>query len=114
MPEGHVLHRLARTLNADFRSGPVEVTSPQGRFATEAALIDASVAKVTMQQNSDMRTISAVVGMWAAPTLVAGIYGMNFDIMPELHWALGYPMAIIIMILVVVGLWAWFRKNHWL
>ena len=52
--------------------------------------------------------------MWAAPTLVAGIYGMNFDIMPELHWALGYPMAIIIMIMVVVGLWAWFRKNHWL
>ena len=78
------------------------------------SLIDASVAKVTMQQNSDMRTISAVVGMWAAPTLVAGIYGMNFDIMPELHWALGYPMAIIIMIMVVVGLWAWFRKNHWL
>ena len=78
------------------------------------SLIDASVAKVTMQQNSDMRTISAVVGMWAAPTLVAGIYGMNFDIMPELHWALGYPTAIIIMILVVVGLWAWFRKNHWL
>ena len=78
------------------------------------SLIDASVAKVTMQQNSDMRTISAVVGMWAAPTLVAGIYGMNFDIMPELHWALGYPMAILIMILVVVGLWAWFRKNHWL
>ena len=78
------------------------------------SLIDASVAKVTMQQNSDMRTLSAVVGMWAAPTLVAGIYGMNFDIMPELHWALGYPMAITIMIMVVVGLWAWFRKNHWL
>ena len=78
------------------------------------SLIDASVAKVTMQQNSDMRTISAVVGMWAAPTLVAGIYGMNFDIMPELHWALGYPMAIVIMVLVVLGLWAWFRKNHWL
>ncbi|WP_087116836.1 Fpg/Nei family DNA glycosylase [Corynebacterium urinipleomorphum] len=42
MPEGHVLHRLARTLNADFRSGPVEVTSPQGRFAREASLIDGS------------------------------------------------------------------------
>lgn len=40
MPEGHVLHRLARTLNADFRSGPVEVTSPQGRFEAEASLID--------------------------------------------------------------------------
>lgn len=39
MPEGHVLHRLARTLNAEFRTGPVEVTSPQGRFAREASLI---------------------------------------------------------------------------
>ena len=42
MPEGHVLHRLARQLNAEFRSGPVEVTSPQGRFSTQAALIDGS------------------------------------------------------------------------
>ena len=42
MPEGHVLHRLARQLNAEFRSGPVEVTSPQGRFSREASLIDGS------------------------------------------------------------------------
>ncbi|WP_293773403.1 magnesium and cobalt transport protein CorA [uncultured Corynebacterium sp.] len=78
------------------------------------SLIDASVAKVSMQQNADMRTISAVVGMWAAPTLVAGIYGMNFDQMPELHWALGYPMSIAIMVGVVVVLWVWFKKNKWL
>ena len=42
MPEGHVIHRLARTLNADFRSGPLAVSSPQGRFATEAALVNDS------------------------------------------------------------------------
>ncbi len=78
------------------------------------SLIDASVAKVSMQQNADMRTISAVVGMWAAPTLVAGIYGMNFDKMPELHWAFGYPMSILIMVVVVGVLWAWFRKNKWI
>lgn len=78
------------------------------------SLIDASVAKVTMQQNADMRTISAVVGMWAAPTLVAGIYGMNFDKMPELHWAFGYPMAILIMVGVVVALFVWFRWNKWI
>ena len=58
--------------------------------------------------------LAAWAAILAVPTAIAGIYGMNFDIMPELHWALGYPMAIIIMILVVVGLWAWFRKNHWL
>ena len=78
------------------------------------SLIDASVAKISMQQNSDMRTISAVVGMWAAPTLVAGIYGMNFDIMPELHFAWGYYGAIGLMILVVAGMWWWFRRNNWL
>lgn len=79
-----------------------------------SSLLDASVAKVSMQQNSDMRTISAVVGMWAAPTLVAGIYGMNFDIMPELHFAWGYYGAIGLMILVVAGMWWWFRRNNWL
>ena len=67
-----------------------------------------------MQQNSDMRTISAVVGMWAAPTLVAGIYGMNFDVMPELHWAGGYFIALGLMVLVVAVMWWWFRRNHWL
>ncbi|OFN76319.1 MULTISPECIES: magnesium/cobalt transporter CorA [unclassified Corynebacterium] len=78
------------------------------------SLIDASVAKISMQQNSDMRTISAVVGMWAAPTLVAGIYGMNFDVMPELHFPWGYYGAIGLMILVVAGMWWWFRRNNWL
>ena len=78
------------------------------------SLIDASVAKVSMQQNSDMRTISAVVGMWAAPTLVAGIYGMNFDIMPELHFAWGYYGSLGLMVLVVAIMWWWFRRNHWL
>ncbi|MDO5031613.1 magnesium/cobalt transporter CorA [Corynebacterium sp.] len=78
------------------------------------SLIDASVAKVSMQQNSDMRTISAVVGMWAAPTLVAGIYGMNFDFMPELHTSWGYFMALGLMVLVVGAMWWWFRRNNWL
>ena len=78
------------------------------------SLIDASVAKINMQQNSDMRTISAVVGMWAAPTLVAGIYGMNFDVMPELHFPWGYYGAIGLMVLVVAGMWWWFRRNNWL
>ncbi|WP_288855446.1 magnesium/cobalt transporter CorA [uncultured Corynebacterium sp.] len=78
------------------------------------SLIDASVAKVSMQQNADMRTISAIVGMWAAPTMIAGIYGMNFDKMPELHWAWGYPFAVFLMVLVVAVLWFWFRKNKWL
>ncbi|WP_018295474.1 magnesium/cobalt transporter CorA [Corynebacterium lubricantis] len=79
-----------------------------------SSLLDASVAKVTMQQNTDMRTISAVVGMVAAPTLIAGIYGMNFDNMPELHWEFGYPMSLLLMLAFVLAMLWWFRRNNWL
>nr|WP_256478034.1 magnesium and cobalt transport protein CorA [Corynebacterium stercoris] len=78
------------------------------------SLLDASVAKVTMQQNVDMRTISAVVGMAAAPTLIAGIYGMNFEYMPELGSKWGYPATLLVMLLVMGAMLWWFRRNHWL
>ena len=58
---------------------------------------EAHIAQISIQQNDDMRRISAAVGLVAAPTLVAGIYGMNFDHMPELHWLFGYPMAMLLM-----------------
>lgn len=79
-----------------------------------SSLLDASVAKVSMQQNSDMRTISAVVGMAAAPTMVAGVYGMNFEYMPELAWKYSYPVVLSIMILTMALMYWWFRKNRWL
>nr|WP_231587637.1 magnesium/cobalt transporter CorA [Corynebacterium comes] len=78
------------------------------------ALIDASVAKITMQQNTDMRTISAVVGMAAAPTLIAGIYGMNFEHMPELEHRYGYYIALGLIALIVGVMFWWFRRNNWL
>ena len=48
------------------------------------------------------------------PTLIAGIYGMNFDHMPELHWTYGYPFAMALMIGVAAGLFALFKKSGWL
>ena len=54
-----------------------------------------------MRQNEDMRKISAYVAMAAVPTLIAGIYGMNFDHMPELRWELGYPVALALMASIV-------------
>jgi len=47
-------------------------------------------------------------------TLVAGVYGMNFDQMPELHWAWGYPFAVALMLGLGVGLWGVFKWRHWL
>lgn len=79
-----------------------------------SSLLDASVAKVSMQQNSDMRTISAVVGMAAAPTMIAGVYGMNFEYMPELGWKYSYPIVLLIMLVVMGLMYWWFRKNRWL
>ena len=63
------------------------------------AAFEAHLASISVQQNEDMRRISAGVGLVAMPTLVAGVYGMNFDHMPELHWTLGYPFALALMVL---------------
>ena len=54
-------------------------------------LVDAALAKITMQQNGDMRKITAWVAIVSVPTMVAGIYGMNFQYMPELTWHYGFP-----------------------
>lgn len=79
-----------------------------------SSLINAGVAMVSLRQNRDMRTISAVVGMAAVPTLIAGIYGMNFDNMPELHTEYGYFITLAFIALAVLVMWWWFRRNNWL
>jgi magnesium transporter len=76
--------------------------------------VHAALGKVAMQQNIDMRKISAWVAIAAVPTAVAGIYGMNFDHMPELHEEWGYPAALGLMFVVCVLLYRTFRHNHWL
>jgi magnesium transporter len=78
------------------------------------SLVQAALARVGMQQNNDMRKISAWAGIVAVPTLVAGIYGMNFKFMPELdeHW--GYPAVIGGMFTVCLLLFLNFRRQGWL
>jgi len=75
---------------------------------------DAHLARVSLQQNDDMRKISAGVALAAVPTLIAGVYGMNFVDIPELHWAFGYLYAITLMIVCVGGLYWFFKKSGWL
>ncbi|NCL73004.1 Cobalt/magnesium transport protein CorA [Rhodococcus sp. YH1] len=81
---------------------------------TLSTLVDAAIAKVTVQQNTDMRRISAWVAIAAVPTMIAGIYGMNFDNMPELHWEHGYFVVIGAIVAITVGLFVTFRRNKWL
>jgi magnesium transporter len=75
---------------------------------------DAHLARITVQQNDDMRKISAGVALAAAPTLIAGVYGMNFDHMPELRWELGYPLAVLLMFGISGVLYVLFKKSGWL
>jgi magnesium transporter len=75
---------------------------------------DALLASISVQQNDDMRKISAWVAIVAVPTMVAGIYGMNFDHMPELHWRYGYPLALALMAGACLVLYRMFKRSGWL
>jgi magnesium transporter len=75
---------------------------------------DAHLARISVQQNNDMRKISAGAALVVVPTLIAGIYGMNFDHMPELHWTYGYLWAMVLMVGASAGLLWFFKKSGWL
>ncbi|TDP93850.1 magnesium/cobalt transporter CorA [Labedaea rhizosphaerae] len=77
-------------------------------------LVDATLAKITLQQNTDMRKITAWAAILAVPTMIAGIYGMNFEDMPELKWKFGYPFIIAVILVACVVLYRIFRRNKWL
>ena len=78
------------------------------------SLVQAALARVGMQQNTDMRKISAWAAIAAVPTHVAGIYGMNFEFMPELKWHWGYPTVVAGMVAVCLVLYFNFRRVDWL
>lgn len=78
------------------------------------AALHANSSLIQVQQNTDMRKISAWVGIGAVPTMVAGIYGMNFDHMPELRWRYGYFIVVGLLVVVCGTLFRLFRKNEWL
>jgi magnesium transporter len=78
------------------------------------AALDANLALIQVQQNADMRKISAWVGIGAVPTMVAGIYGMNFENLPELQWKYGYFVVLGVLVAVSGVLFRMFRKNDWL
>ncbi|MBB2773243.1 magnesium/cobalt transporter CorA [Mycolicibacterium monacense] len=79
-----------------------------------SSLVQAALGKVAMQQNVDIRKISAWVAIAAVPTALAGIYGMNFDHMPELHSPWGYPAVLLVMLTICSLLYRTLRRNHWL
>jgi magnesium transporter len=73
-----------------------------------------TLTEASMDQNEEVKKISAWAAILFAPTLIGTVYGMNFDVMPELHWQLGYPMAIGLMGLVSVTLYGIFKRRRWI
>jgi magnesium transporter len=77
-------------------------------------ILDVNSILVNQRQNEDMKKVSGWAAIGLAPTVIGAIYGMNFDVMPELHWAFGYPMALILMALSGIILWLIFKKKNWM
>ncbi len=78
------------------------------------SILEAHLAQLSIRQNEDMRKISAWVAIAAIPTMIAGIYGMNFHYMPELSSRWGYPVILGIIFLACFGLFLFFRRRKWL
>jgi magnesium transporter len=99
----------------DIADHHARVTEQVGGFDDLlTSILQASLAQVGIQQNNDMRKISAWVAIAAVPTMIAGIYGMNFKHMPETGWLYGYPMVVLLMAVICLGLYRAFRRSGWL
>ena len=77
-------------------------------------VLSANLTRVSVRQNEDTRKISAWAAIIAVPTLVSGIYGMNFEHMPELTWTFGYPLALLAMAVACLLLYRRFKRVGWL
>ncbi len=72
------------------------------------------LAEISFAQNDQVKKISSWAAILFAPTLIGTVYGMNFDVMPELHWVAGYPFAVMLMLVVCCTLYVVFKRRDWL
>lgn len=77
-------------------------------------ILDVNSILVTQQQNEDMKKISGWAAVVVGPTLIGSIYGMNFDVMPELHWRFGYVYSLVLMVVVAAVIWLFFKRKKWM
>jgi magnesium transporter len=126
MPLALPLRRLAEgytplvpeQVRSYFRDVDDHLTTVSERVASFdellTTLVDATLAKISLQQNMDMRKITSWAAILAVPTMAVGVYGMNFDYMPETHWRYGYPLIMSVIVAACMVLYRIFRKNRWL
>lgn len=86
----------------------------QNALSLSATLAAERMTATSVRQNEQVKRISAWAAILFAPTLVGTVYGMNFRFMPELHWLWGYPLALLLMLAMSLGLYGAFKRNKWL
>jgi magnesium transporter len=105
------VHRYLR----DVQDRVLRVTErAQGFRELLTNILSVNLTLVSVNQNDQMKKISAWAAVVIVPTLIAGIYGMNFDYMPELHWKYGYLLALSLMALIAFALYRNFKRRRWL
>jgi magnesium transporter len=102
---------LCRTISRDIQSLSEHASFISGNITF---LLDASLGLINVEQNAIIKIFSIAAVVFLPPTLVASLYGMNFDFMPELKWAFGYPMAVIGMVISAIVPYYFFRWKGWL
>ncbi len=100
-----------KTLERDARSLSDHTTHLQ---STIGFMLDAVLGLIQSEQNGIIKIFSVAAVAFLPPTLIASVYGMNFRHMPELHWMLGYPLALVLMVASAVIPLVYFRRRGWL
>jgi magnesium transporter len=101
----------SQTVTADLASLSDHATFLSGKVGF---LLEATLGMINNEQNAIIKILSVAALVFLPPTLVAGIYGMNFEVMPELKWVHGYPMALCLMVVAAVLPFMLFRRKGWL
>ena len=79
-----------------------------------SALVARRQTEVNLQQNEQVKRISSWAAIIFAPTLIGTVYGMNFDVMPELRWKYGYYLVVGVIVVVCIFLYTRFKRSNWL
>ncbi|MEW2386838.1 magnesium and cobalt transport protein CorA [Streptomyces venezuelae] len=109
----HVTHTSERV--DGFRQALADILTVNATLVTQQQNAEMrALAEAGFEQNEEIKKISSWAAILFAPTLVGTIYGMNFETMPELKWAAGYPFAILLMAAVCVSLYFIFKRRDWL
>lgn len=104
----------SRTVKTVSRDVNLLIQHADSLSARLTFLLDATLGMINVEQNAIIKIFSVVAAIFLPPTLIASVYGMNFEHMPELAWHLGYPLALAAMVASMIAPYLWFRRRGWI